>query len=77
MNSIKKFVTTRYIIVLLLYLFVSMTGCGGGGSSTSDGTKLLASEFEEEGNWTAYETYDQLEGVANTLNASVQTLAKS
>ena len=77
MNSIKKFVTTRYIIVLLLYLFVNMTGCGGGGSSTSDGTKLLASEFEEEGNWTAYETYDQLEGVDNTLTVSVRTLAKS
>ena len=44
----------------------SLVGGGGGESSDRESlpsvaSKLLASEFGDDGNWTAYETYDQLE----------------
>jgi major membrane immunogen (membrane-anchored lipoprotein) len=56
--------------------------CGGGGSTTNDtinasSSKLMAGEFDDEKNWTAYETYDQLEDSENRLNASLQEFSIS
>jgi hypothetical protein len=61
-------------------LIILACGGGGGGSTTNDtlhasSSKLLANEFEDEKNWTVYETYDQLEDSDNSLNASLQALS--
>lgn len=37
----------------------------------------MANEFDDEKNWTIYETYDQLEDSENSLNASLQALSAS
>jgi hypothetical protein len=67
------------IILASLFLFIACGG-GGGGTAASDtsnpaAAKLLASEFEEEDNWTAFETFDQLEDAVITPNASLQLFA--
>jgi hypothetical protein len=67
-----------------LMLIIVACGGGGGGVATNDTSntavaKLLSSEFEDESNWTAYETIDQLESQGNdvysALNTSVRALS--
>ena len=70
----------------ILFFIVIIAACGGGGGGTTTGNtsntavdRLLSSEFEDEGNWIAYETIDQLESgdndVRSALNASVRALS--
>ena len=65
-----KLKITSSLLAICVLLIVS---CGGGGGSTTSDTsnpssvKLLASEFEDESNWIAYETFDQLENEGQDL----------
>lgn len=62
--------TTWSTAALWLALCFGLSACGGSGSD-SNTDKLLESEFSVPGNWTAYETYDQVgAGVAAAVTAA-------
>lgn len=76
--------TRNFRLSAILFLMLIIVACGGGGVTTNDTSntavaKLLSSEFEDESNWTAYETIDQLESEGNdvysALNTSVRALS--
>ena len=62
-------------IILLCCLLLVFLGCGGGsgsGSGAPGDVKLLNTEFSDPVNWTAYETYDQVEA-GTTVSALAAT----
>lgn len=63
--------------ISLLGLMTIVASGGGGGGSDTQSAKLLASEFDDESNWAAYETYDQLEDDGNSVSASIHVLDRS
>jgi hypothetical protein len=75
-----KLKITSSLLVSCVLLIVACGGSGGTTTSDTSNPPLLASEFEDESNWTAYETFDQLENESpalySTLHASVMASPK-
>jgi hypothetical protein len=64
-------------LVILSFMFM-IAACGGGGTTTGDTSntsvsRLLSDELENEKNWTAYETIDQLTSEENDVYSALNT----
>ncbi|WP_372683448.1 hypothetical protein, partial [Desulfosarcina sp.] len=74
--------THNFRSLTILSLMLIIVACGGGGVATNDTSntavaKLLSSEFEDESNWTAYETIDQLESQGNDGYSALKTSVRA